>query len=203
MSSASLHTPPSRSWQPRPSQLRQRRSQLRLPPHPPRSPSPVWRRVAEMEGGPPEEAVLPEAPEPPVPPLAPVEEPPPPSLVAEPAEQPVLPVTLIEEPPPPSLVAVPAELPVAPPDAEPPASLTLARLYLRQQQPGAAVDVLETLVRREPDNQEARELLGLVRDMLDVAPAVTTPTLTPGERRIASLQRWLARVQAGRERIAP
>ena len=68
---------------------------------------------------------------------------------------------------------------------------------------GAAIEVLEALLRREPGNQEARELLGLVREMLEVAPVVTPPALTPGERKIASLQRWLARIEMGREVGAP
>lgn len=132
--------------------------------------------VAQMQG----EPAPPEVTEPPVPELAPAEEPATPPSLGPPAG-------------PPEVAA----------DASPPASITLARLYLHQQQMDAAVEVLETVLRREPDNQEARELLGLVRDMLDVAPVVTTPTLTPGERKIASLQRWLARVQMGREGIAP
>ena len=93
--------------------------------------------------------------------------------------------------------------PEAAADASPTASITLARLYLHQQQMGAAIEVLEALLRREPGNQEARELLGLVREMLEVAPVVTPPALTPGERKIASLQRWLARIEMGREVGAP
>lgn len=108
-----------------------------------------------------------------------------------------------EAPMPEPVGAPPSEPSVGTADGGPVASLTLARLYLRQQQMGAAVEVLETLLQRQPDNQEARELLGLVHDMLEVAPAASVPTLSPAERKIASLQRWLARVQAGRERIAP
>ncbi|HPC84247.1 MAG TPA: tetratricopeptide repeat protein [Thermoanaerobaculaceae bacterium] len=151
-----------------------------LPPEPPAQPAapPEFVEVARPTAAVavPEEADAPPA-------QAPAEESEPPAAAVAPAAE-----------------APPAVEPAA--DAHPPASLTLARLYLRQQQMEAAIEVLETLLRREPDNQEARELLGLVRDMMDEAPPVSAPTLTPSERKIASLQRWLARVAAGRERIA-
>lgn len=86
---------------------------------------------------------------------------------------------------------------------ERPASMTLARMYLHQQQMRPAVEVLERLLQREPENEEARELLSLVCDMLDVAPAPSAVSLTVAERKIASLQRWLTCVQVGREGVAP
>ncbi len=83
--------------------------------------------------------------------------------------------------------------------AQPPASLTLARLYVQQQALGEAVSVLERLLEREPYNIEARDLLALVRDMMEPLPAAA-PALTPRERKIATLQRWLASLTLGRER---
>lgn len=84
---------------------------------------------------------------------------------------------------------------------ESPASITLARLYLHQQQMDAAVEVLERLLAREPDNQEAGDLLVLVRDLMEEAPAPQVPVLPVSERKIAALQRWLARMEPGRERM--
>jgi predicted Zn-dependent protease len=83
--------------------------------------------------------------------------------------------------------------------AQPPASLTLARLYVQQQALGDAVAVLERLLEREPNNIEARDLLALVRDMMEPLPAAP-PALSPRERKIAALQRWLASLTLGRER---
>ncbi|MCU0292707.1 MAG: tetratricopeptide repeat protein [Thermoanaerobaculaceae bacterium] len=86
---------------------------------------------------------------------------------------------------------------------EPPASITLARLYLHQQQMDAAVEVLERLLGREPDNQEARDLLVLVRDLMEEVHEPQASALSVGERKIAALQRWLARIEPGRERMTP
>jgi hypothetical protein len=83
--------------------------------------------------------------------------------------------------------------------AQPPASLTLARLYVQQQALSEAVGVLERLLEREPGNVEARDLLGLVRDMMEPLPAAPPP-LSRRERKIAALQRWLASLTLGRER---
>lgn len=93
--------------------------------------------------------------------------------------------------------------PAVAPVEEHPASITLARLFLRQQEMTAAVEVLERVLEREPDNQEARDLLLLVRDMMEEAPVQPIPALSVGERKIAALQRWLARMEQGRERMAP
>lgn len=92
--------------------------------------------------------------------------------------------------------------PVAFPE-ESPASITLARLYLHQQQMDAAVEVLERLLGREPDNQEARDLLVLVRDLMEEVHEPQASALSVGERKIAALQRWLARMEPGRERMTP
>jgi cytochrome c-type biogenesis protein CcmH/NrfG len=83
--------------------------------------------------------------------------------------------------------------------AQPPASLTLARLYVQQQALDEAVRVLERLLEREPGNVEARDLLVLVNDMMGPLPAAPRP-LSLRERKIAALQRWLASLTLGRER---
>jgi cytochrome c-type biogenesis protein CcmH/NrfG len=83
--------------------------------------------------------------------------------------------------------------------AQPPASLTLARLYVQQQALDEAVRVLERLLEREPGNVEARDLLALVNDMIAPLPAAPPP-LSLRERKIAALQRWLASLTLGRER---
>jgi tetratricopeptide (TPR) repeat protein len=83
--------------------------------------------------------------------------------------------------------------------AQPPASLTLARLYVQQQALDEAARVLERLLEREPGNVEARDLLALVRDMLEPMPAAP-PKLSSRERKIAALQRWLAFLTLGQER---
>ncbi len=92
----------------------------------------------------------------------------------------------------------PAE-PAQPP--EPPPSIALARLYLQQQAPDEAVHVLERLLEKEPDNVEASDLLALVRDMMMPLPAAPPP-LSPRERKIAALQRFLASLTLGWERAS-
>jgi cytochrome c-type biogenesis protein CcmH/NrfG len=82
---------------------------------------------------------------------------------------------------------------------QPPASLTLARLYVQQQALGEAVAVLERLLEREPANVVAADLLALVRDMMVPLPE-EPPPLDPRERKIAALQRWLASLTLGEER---
>jgi len=84
---------------------------------------------------------------------------------------------------------------------EPPPSIALARLYLQQQAADEAVHVLERLVAREPDNVEASDLLALVRDMMMPLPAAPPP-LSPRERKIAALQRFLASLTLGWERAS-
>ena len=84
---------------------------------------------------------------------------------------------------------------------QPPASLTLARLYVQQQALDDAVIVLERLLEREPTNIEAQDLLALVRDMMVPLPEAPPP-LSARERKIAALQRWLASLTLGRERVA-
>ena len=83
-----------------------------------------------------------------------------------------------------------------------PATITMARLLIQQQQLGSAVEVLERVMAREPQNVEAADLLELVRDMMqpDVTPL---PPLSLRSRKIAVLQRWQASITLGRERVAP
>jgi tetratricopeptide (TPR) repeat protein len=85
---------------------------------------------------------------------------------------------------------------------QPPASLTLARLYVQQEALGESVRILERLLEREPGNAEARDLLALVHDIMEPLPAAP-PKLSRRERRIAALQRWLASLTLGRERATP
>jgi hypothetical protein len=97
------------------------------------------------------------------------------------------------------LTATAAKAATAP--VQPPASLTLARLYVQQQALAEAVIVLERLLEREPANIEAQDLLALVRDMMTPLPEAPPP-LSTRERKIAALQRWLASLTLGRERAA-
>ena len=83
----------------------------------------------------------------------------------------------------------------------PPATLALARLYVQQQALGEATRVLRRLLEREPGNIEARDLLSLVRDMMEPLPAAPPP-LSGRERKIAALQHWLACLTLGRERAS-
>ena len=80
-----------------------------------------------------------------------------------------------------------------------PATVTMARLYIQQQQLDGAVATLERVLDREPVNQEARDLLDLVRDMMEPLPD-TLPPLSVKERKIAALQRWLASLTLGHGR---
>ncbi|MBI4917996.1 MAG: tetratricopeptide repeat protein [Acidobacteria bacterium] len=145
------------------------------------------------------------------------------AVVAAPAEAPE-PEAIVEPPFAGEAVtpAVVTELPVEPPDAapapwhqpvavevpeahpeaaaaQPPATMTLARLYIQQQQLPKAVEVLERLKRADPDNQEAADLLELVRDMLEPLDE-PLPPLSVRERKIAALQRFLACLTLGRDR---
>ena len=80
-------------------------------------------------------------------------------------------------------------------------TVTLARLHLQQQDFPAAIAILERVVTADPDNQEARDLLDLVHDMMAPLPG-ELPSLSARERRIAALQGWLASLTLGQERMA-
>ena len=122
--------------------------------------------------------------------------------VVTPAAVTELPVEPPEAAPAPWLQPVAVEAPEAQPEAaaaQPPATMTLARLYIQQQQLPKAVEVLERLKRADPDNQEAADLLELVRDMLEPLDE-PLPPLSVRERKIAALQRFLACLTLGRDR---
>ena len=98
----------------------------------------------------------------------------------------------------------PAAARVAPPlplPTQPRATVSLARLYVQQQDLARAADVLERVLERDGSNMEARELLALVHDMMVPLPE-PLPPLSARERKIAALQRWLAYLTLGRERAA-
>jgi hypothetical protein len=104
----------------------------------------------------------------------------------------------------PSVAAFPAATAEALPEPEPPAevpggpaTVTLARLYLRQQELTTAAAILERVIEREGDNQEARDLLALVRDMMEPLPEPAPPP-SANQRKIAALQQWLASLTLGR-----
>ena len=79
-------------------------------------------------------------------------------------------------------------------------TLTLARLHLQQQDFAAAIAILERVVVSDPENQEARDLLDLVHDMMAPLPG-ELPSLSARERKIAALQGWLASLTLGQERM--
>jgi cytochrome c-type biogenesis protein CcmH/NrfG len=79
-------------------------------------------------------------------------------------------------------------------------TLTMARLHLQQQDFPAAIAILERLVTADPENQEARDLLDLVHDMMAPLPG-ELPLASVRERRIAALQGWLASLTLGQERV--
>ena len=104
----------------------------------------------------------------------------------------------------PSVAAFPTATAEALPEPEPPAevpggpaTVTLARLYLRQQELTTAAAILERVIEREGDNQEARDLLALVRDMMEPLPEPAPPP-SANQRKIAALQQWLASLTLGR-----
>jgi len=101
--------------------------------------------------------------------------------------------------------ARPLPAPLRPPGpaqpSEPPPSIALARLYLQQQATDEAVRVLERLLEQEPGDTEAADLLALVHDMMTPLPAAPPP-LSPRERKIAALQRFLASLTLGWEKAA-
>lgn len=79
-------------------------------------------------------------------------------------------------------------------------TLEEARQAINSGEPEKALVILESLVEAEPENQEAVDLLALVRDMLEpLSPE--EPALPPRARKIAALQRFLAQVTLARERL--
>ncbi|MFI5168436.1 MAG: tetratricopeptide repeat protein, partial [Thermoanaerobaculales bacterium] len=97
----------------------------------------------------------------------------------------------------------PAPRPVSAPAAAPPrATVALARLFVQQQDLAGASSVLARVLERDPSNVEARELLALLNDMMEPSPE-PLPALSPRERKIAALQRWLASITLGQEEAVP
>jgi hypothetical protein len=128
------------------------------------------------------------------------------AAVAEP-ESSAAPPYVIALPPAPAVAPGPRPVPVPPSRPEPPveppagpATVTLARLYLRQQELPTAAAILARVLEREPDNLEARELLALVRDMMEPLPEPAAPP-SVHQRKIAALQQWLASLTLGRARV--
>lgn len=85
-----------------------------------------------------------------------------------------------------------------PPAKQP--TLAEAREAIHRGELEKALAILESLVAAEPENQEACDLLALVREMLEPLPP-EEPELSPRERKIAALQRFLAQVTLARERL--
>ena len=109
----------------------------------------------------------------------------------------LLPEPAVALPPePPRVAPAPADLPRGPMP-----TVTLARLYIQQQEFGLAAEVLEAVLDVLPDHQEARDLLDLVREIMEPLPDALPP-LSLRERKIAALQRWLASLTLGRERAS-
>jgi hypothetical protein len=90
---------------------------------------------------------------------------------------------------------------LGPPATQPPASLTLARLYVQQHALEEAQRVLELLLEREPANLEAHDMLLMVRGVR--AQGAVAPTQSKRVRKIAALQRWLDGLSHFEERRAP
>ncbi len=125
-----------------------------------------------------------------------VPEPPPAREVYAEVAAPKLEAPAVE--PPPAVAAVPVSPGSAAAGSRP--TLTMARLYLQQQDFPAAIAILERMVTSDPDNQEARDLLDLVHDMMAPLPG-ELPLASVRERKIAALQGWLASLTLGQERV--
>ena len=107
-------------------------------------------------------------------------------------------------PPLPQKPATAAAVVSEPPLAVSRPTVTLARLHIQQQDYAGAVAILEQILDLQPANQEARDLLELVRDMLEASGGEEQfPPLSLKARKIAALQRWLASLTLGRERWTP
>ncbi|GBC80791.1 Beta-barrel assembly-enhancing protease [bacterium HR09] len=120
-----------------------------------------------------------------------VPEPPPPPAAAEavlPEAEP-LPVTgagSLPQPPAPELPTLP--------------TLADARAAVNRGDLAAAAEMLRQLLSANPEHQEAADLLALVEDMMEPLPP-EEPRLSPREKKIAALQRFLANVTLARERL--
>ena len=90
---------------------------------------------------------------------------------------------------------------LGPPATQPPASLTLARLYVQQHALEEAQRVLELLLEREPANLEAHDMLVMVRGVRAQGAVPSKHSERVGK--IAALQRWLDSLSRSEERRAP
>ena len=101
--------------------------------------------------------------------------------------------------PPAAVDAGPREAPAE--VAAPVVSVEAARTLIRAERLTEAAAMLERVLHEQGEDGEARDLLELVRDMLEPMP-VEVPPLSLRERKIAALQRWLASLTLARERAA-
>lgn len=108
---------------------------------------------------------------------------------------------LVPEPPLPAEVAI--AIPQPPAAFEKPVLPTLAdaRAAVNRGDLATAAEMLRQLVVADPENQEAADLLALVEDMMQPLPP-EEPKLSPREKKIAALQRFLANVTLARERLS-
>nr|BAL56796.1 tetratricopeptide repeat domain protein [uncultured prokaryote] len=94
---------------------------------------------------------------------------------------------------------------VAPPPAPGPQpvlpTLADARAAVHRGDLTAAAEMLRQLLAANPEHQEAADLLALVEDMMAPLPP-EEPKLSPREKKIAALQRFLASVTLARERLS-
>lgn len=94
-------------------------------------------------------------------------------------------------------------IPPPPAAAERPMLPTLAdaRAAVNRGDLAAAAAMLRELLAADAENQEAADLLALVEDMMEPLPP-EEPRLSPREKKIAALQRFLANVTLARERLS-
>jgi len=90
---------------------------------------------------------------------------------------------------------------LGPPATQPPASLTLARLYVQQHALEEAQRVLELLLEREPANLEAHDMLVMVRGVRAQGAVASKQAERVGK--IAALQHWLDGLSRFEERRTP
>lgn len=72
-------------------------------------------------------------------------------------------------------------------------TVTLADLYLKQGHPKMALDILAEIIKREPDNVQARVKLDTVKATLALKSS-TGPTVTSTDNLIKTLSSWLTNI---------
>lgn len=153
---------------------------------------------------PPAEGFLLAPPAPPEEPLTPVEVPTPGhgENVPETFEEAVAGEQPVPEPPPwPAEAAFALPPAEAAPEKPPLPTLADARAAVNRGDLATAAAMLRELLVADPEHQEAADLLALVQDMMEPLPP-EEPKLSPRERKIAALQRFLANVTLARERYS-